>query len=111
MATRRTTWILGIFFAVFVLFMYGPMICMAVLSLQDTYGSQTFPARGLFSTHWYSELASDQLQSVRDAIGVSVRLSLVVALITAYLSLVARHGLPRSDSGARASCSTRSCSR
>ncbi len=87
MATRRTTWILGIFFGLFVLFMYGPMICMAVLSLQDTYGSQTFPARGLFSTHWYSELASDQLQSVRDAIGVSLRLSLLVALITAYLSL------------------------
>ena len=87
MATRRTTWILGILFGFFVLFMYGPMLCMAVLSLQDTYGSQTFPARGLFSTHWYSELRSDQLQSVRDAIGVSVRLSLVVALITAYLSL------------------------
>ena len=87
MATRRTTWVLGAFFVLFVLFMYGPMLCMAVLSLQDTYGSQTFPARGLFSTHWYSELASDQLQSVRDAIGVSVRLSLVVALITGFLSL------------------------
>ncbi len=87
MATRRTTWILGILFGIFVLFMYGPMLCMAVLSLQDNFGSQTFPARGLVDTHWYEELTSDRLQSVRDAIGVSVRLSIVVALITGYLSL------------------------
>lgn len=87
MVSRKTTWGLGIFFGLFMIFMYGPMLCMAVLSLQGPFGSQTFPARDLFSTHWYSEPTSDQLASVREATGVSFRLSLVVAVVVALLSL------------------------
>lgn len=88
MVSRKTRWILGIFFGLFVIFMYGPMLAMAVLSLQGPHGSQTFPAKELVSTHWYSELTSSQLEGVRTAIGVSVRLSLIVAAITAILSLM-----------------------
>ncbi len=87
MVSRRTKWLLGIFFGLFTLFLYGPMLAMAVLSLQGPFGSQTFPARGLVSGHWYSELFADSLQGVRDATGVSIRLSLIVAAITALLSM------------------------
>ena len=41
---NRSKPILVVFFILFVLFMYGPMITMGVLSFQDTTGSMTLPA-------------------------------------------------------------------
>lgn len=81
--------ILLIFFLLFIVFMYGPMLTMGVLSLQGTTGSMTLPAKELFSFHWYSELQSTSsvMVSVRDGISKSLWLSLVVAVITAVLSL------------------------
>jgi putative spermidine/putrescine transport system permease protein len=40
------------FFALFVLFLYGPMITIFVLSFQGPEGGLTFPMRGL-SLHWF----------------------------------------------------------
>ncbi len=40
-------WPLAIFFALFVLFMYGPMLVIVVLSFQGPEGGLTFPLRGL----------------------------------------------------------------
>jgi putative spermidine/putrescine transport system permease protein len=81
--------ILLIFFLIFIVFMYGPMVTMGVLSLQGTTGSMTLPAKELFSFHWYSELQSSSsvMVSVRQGIGKSLWLSLIVAGITAILSL------------------------
>lgn len=81
--------ILLIFFLIFIVFMYGPMVTMGVLSLQGTHGSMTLPAKELFSFHWYSELQSSSsvMVSVRQGIGKSLWLSLIVAGITAILSL------------------------
>ena len=81
--------ILLVYFLLFILFMYGPMITMGVLSLQGTHGSMTLPAKELFSFHWYSELnaTSSVMVAVRDGIGKSLWLSLIVAAITAALSL------------------------
>lgn len=81
--------ILLIFFLIFVVFMYGPMVTMGVLSLQGTTGSMTLPAKELFSFHWYTELQSSSsvMVSVREGIGKSLWLSLIVAGITAILSL------------------------
>ena len=84
----RSRPILLVYFVIFVLFMYGPMITMAVLSFQGTSGSMTLPAKELFSFHWFSELGADNstMASVRDGIGKSLWLSAIVAVITAELS-------------------------
>ena len=42
---NRSKPILFVFFALFIIFMYGPMLTMAVLSLQGTHGSMTLPAK------------------------------------------------------------------
>ncbi|MGI9117500.1 MAG: ABC transporter permease [Gaiellales bacterium] len=86
---NRSKPVLTVFFILFVIFMYGPMMTMAVLSLQDISGSMTLPAHGIFSGHWYSQLNadSDLMAGVRDGIKKSLWISLVVAAITAILSL------------------------
>ena len=42
-------------FALFVLFLYGPMITIFVLSFQGPEGGLTFPMRGV-SLHWFGKL-------------------------------------------------------
>jgi len=49
-------WPLAIFFALFVLFMYGPMFVIFILSFQGPEGGLTFPMRGV-SLHWFAKLA------------------------------------------------------
>ena len=56
---NRSKPILLAFFILFILFMYGPMLTMAVLSLQDLSGSMTLPAHGIVSGYWYSQLGAD----------------------------------------------------
>src|SRR5260370_38117844 len=46
---------LAIFFAAYVLFLYGPMITIFVLSFQGPQGGLTFPLNGL-SLHWFARL-------------------------------------------------------
>ena len=82
-------WPLAIVFALFVLFLYGPMITIFVLSFQGPEGGLTFPLRGL-SLHWFHKLA-DGLGTVD--IGAAFRRSLmlgaVVMLFTVVLSVLA----------------------
>lgn len=87
MHSRRFTYASGAFFALFALFLYGPMLCMLVLSFQGADGGVTFPAKGLVSTDWYRQLADPSLQPLRDAGRTSLGLSALVALITGALSL------------------------
>ena len=49
-------WLLAAFFAAFVLFLYGPMFAIFVLSFQGPEGGLTFPLRGV-SLHWFAKLA------------------------------------------------------
>jgi putative spermidine/putrescine transport system permease protein len=48
-------WALAAFFALFVLFLYGPMLAIFVLSFQGPEGGLTFPLRGV-SLHWFRQL-------------------------------------------------------
>jgi putative spermidine/putrescine transport system permease protein len=86
---NRSKPVLLTYFIIFIVFMYGPMATMAALSLQGVHGSMTLPAQEMVSGHWYSQLAasSDLMTSVRDGIKTSLWISLVVAAITAVLSL------------------------
>ncbi len=77
------------FFAAYVLFLYGPMLVIVILSFQGPEGGLTFPLRGL-STHWFVKL-SEGLGSVD--IGAALKRSLAVGLIvmafTVALSVLA----------------------
>ena len=47
---------LGVYFALFLFFLYIPMILMAILSFQGPTGQLTFPFRGPFSLDWWKTL-------------------------------------------------------
>ena len=47
---RKLQRALGVFFAGFLVLMYGPTIVMTLLSFQDSRGLTSFPASGIFST-------------------------------------------------------------
>ena len=48
-------YVLAAVFGLFVLFLYGPMITIIVLSFQGPTGGLTFPMHGV-STHWFGNL-------------------------------------------------------
>lgn len=82
-------WPLALVFAAFVLFMYGPMLTIFVLSFQGPEGGLTFPLRGL-SLHWFYKLA-EGLGTVD--IGAAFRRSLLLGAVvmgfTVALSVLA----------------------
>ena len=82
-------WLLAMFFAAYVLFLYGPMLVIVVLSFQGPEGGLTFPMRG-WSTHWFHKLA-DGLGSVDigSALWRSLGLGLTVMAFTVVFSVLA----------------------
>ena len=85
----RSFYILAGVFALFVLFLYGPILTIVLLSFQGPTGGLTFPMRGV-SLYWFVDLF--QQQAVGDIWGSfarSIRLGGVVMLITVVLSFLA----------------------
>ncbi|HTP84269.1 MAG TPA: ABC transporter permease [Alphaproteobacteria bacterium] len=82
-------YLLAAFFGLYVLFLYGPTVTIAVLSFQGPNGGLTFPMNG-WSFHWFANLFQRQL--VGD-FGGSVRRSLalgaMVMVTTVVVSLAA----------------------
>jgi putative spermidine/putrescine transport system permease protein len=91
MTDRRTAgfyWLAALF-ALFVLFLYGPMITIFVLSFQGPSGGLTFPMNG-FSFHWFARLWEGLgVVDIWAAFRRSLWLGLVVMLLTVTLSLLA----------------------
>jgi len=82
-------WPLALVFALFVLFMYGPMFVIFVLSFQGPEGGLTFPLRG-FSLHWFRQLAEGLgTVDIGSAFLRSLGLGAVVMLLTVVLSVLA----------------------
>jgi len=82
-------WPLAIVFALFVLFMYGPMFVIFVLSFQGPEGGLTFPLRGV-SLHWLHKLAEGLgTVDIGAAFLRSLMLGGVVMLFTVVLSVLA----------------------
>ena len=80
---------LAAFFGAFVLFLYGPMIAIFVLSFQGPTGGLTFPLNGV-SLHWFERLWSGGgIVDIRSAFLRSLQLGLVVMALTVVLSLLA----------------------
>lgn len=77
-------WPLALVFTLFVLFMYGPMAVIFVLSFQGPEGGLTFPLRGI-SLHWFRQLA-EGLGTVD--IGAAFRRSLGVGFVVMALTVL-----------------------
>ncbi len=84
---KKGFWPLAFVFALFVLFLYGPVITIFVLSFQGPEGGLTFPMRG-WSTHWYAELWEGLgVVDIGAALKRSLALGAVVMVLTVVLSL------------------------
>ena len=80
---------LSLFFALFVLFLYGPTIVIFILSFQGPTGGLTFPLNGV-SVHWFGKLwAGGGIVDIAGAFKRSLALGLVVMILTVVLSLLA----------------------
>lgn len=91
MTERRTRsfYLLAGFFGLFVLFLYGPMISVLVLSFQGPQGGLVFPMNG-FSTHWFERLwAGGGQVDISGAFKRSFGLALVVMILTVAISVLA----------------------
>ena len=62
---------LGAWFAAFLVFLYGPVLVMLVLSLQGQSGGSGFPAVGVPSGYWYNYLTGPNSSALRSATAVS----------------------------------------
>jgi putative spermidine/putrescine transport system permease protein len=79
-------WGLGVYFALFLFFLYIPMILMAILSFQGPTGQLTFPFRGPFSLDWWKTLWDPNLfNTISDDVSASGRQSLWLSLAAGAL--------------------------
>jgi len=82
-------WPLAAVFGLFVIFLYGPMVTIFVLSFQGPEGGLTFPMRGV-SLHWFRKLAEGLgTVDIGAAFLRSLMLGAVVMLCTVVLSVLA----------------------
>lgn len=82
-------YLLSLFFGLFILFLYGPTMTIAILSFQGPEGGLTFPMNG-YSVHWFKQLF--EKQAVGDfsaALVRSLMLGFCVMLSTVVISLLA----------------------
>jgi putative spermidine/putrescine transport system permease protein len=82
-------WIGAIFFAAFVLFLYGPLSAIFVLSFQGPNGGLTFPMNGV-SLRWFESLLEGQMVgNLQSSSRRSIVLGGIVMLATTVISLMA----------------------
>lgn len=82
-------YLLSVFFTIFILFLYGPTLTIAILSFQGPDGGLTFPMNGV-SLHWFGQLF--EKQAVGDfsaALLRSLMLGFAVMISTVVISLLA----------------------
>jgi putative spermidine/putrescine transport system permease protein len=89
-ATRpRSFYALAAVFTLFVIFLYGPMFAIFVLSFQGPEGGLTFPLRGV-SLHWFAKLWEGiGVVDIGAAFRRSLGLGATVMALTVGLSLLA----------------------
>ena len=86
-------WGLALYFVVFLIFIYSPMILMAILSFQGYYGGVTFPFKGPVGLNWWRSVFQDQVNGVfthapeiRAAGERSLWLSLAAGAVVAFMA-------------------------
>jgi putative spermidine/putrescine transport system permease protein len=86
-------WGLSIYFVIFLVFLYAPMILMAILSFQGYYGGVTFPFKGPVGLDWWRSIFQDQVNgqytqapAIRSAGEGSLELSLAAGAVVAFMA-------------------------
>ncbi len=99
---RRVDWAkwgLGVYFVIFLIFLYAPMALMGVLSFQGVFGGVTFPFRGPVSLDWWRSLfdasipgshAEDIRASGKQSLWLGLAAGAVVAVLAFTLSMAFR---------------------
>ncbi len=91
---------LGGFFGLFVLFLYGPMSAIYILSFQGPTGGLTFPMRG-WSLRWFEALFNqERTGDFAGAFTRSMILAALVLLLTVVISVLAGLAFRRRFTGA-----------
>jgi len=94
-------WGLGTYFVIFLVFLYAPMILMAILSFQGYYGGVTFPFRGPAGLIWWRSIFETQVGGVfthaadikaagQRSLWISLAAGAVVAVFSFTLSMAFR---------------------
>ena len=102
MSERRSKsfYLLAAFFSAYVLFLYGPMFAIFVLSFQGPEGGLTFPMNGV-SLHWfYKVFSGGGIVDIGASFKRSLALGLVVTVLTVVLSVGAGMAFRRTFIGA-----------
>ena len=85
----RSFYVLAAFFTAYVLFLYGPMFAIYILSFQGPDGGLTFPMNGVSLT-WFGKVFSGAgIVDIGAAFKRSLKLGLVVMVLTILLSVSA----------------------
>src|SRR5947209_5331847 len=86
-------WGLGSYFVLFLIFLYAPMILMAILSFQGYYGGVTFPFKGPVSLDWWRFIFQSQVGNqftnadlIRSSGEGSLWLSLAAGAVVAFFA-------------------------
>lgn len=80
---------LATFFGLFVIFLYGPIFAVILLSFQGPEGGLTFPMNGV-SLHWFGNLFEEQMVGdFKTSLSRSLALALMVTVLTVVLSFLA----------------------
>ena len=84
----RSFYFLAAFFALFLLFLYGPTLTIAVLSFQGPSGGLTFPMKGV-SLYWFRDLFEQQaVGDIWGSFSRSFVLGLMVMVTTVVVSVM-----------------------
>lgn len=88
----RSFYFLFAVFALYLAFLYGPMVCVFILSFQGPTGGMSFPMVG-FSTHWFEVLFAGSggqgVGDLHDSFVRSMRLAAIVAVLTTLIAVSA----------------------
>jgi len=94
-----TFYALATLFGAYLLFLYGPMLVMYVLSFQGPNGGVTFPMVGV-SLVWFADIVKPgQMANIPVSFGRSIALASVVSLLTASISITAALAFRRRFAG------------
>jgi putative spermidine/putrescine transport system permease protein len=95
-----TFYALASLFGLFLLFLYGPMLVMYLLSFQGPNGGVTFPMVG-YSLVWFADIVKPgQMANIPVSFGRSIALASVVSLLTVSISVAAGLAFRRRFPGA-----------
>jgi putative spermidine/putrescine transport system permease protein len=90
-----TFYALASLFGAYLLFLYGPMLVMYLLSFQGPNGGVTFPMVGV-STVWFEDITRPgQMANIPVAFERSIALASIVSLVTMVISVAAGLGFRR----------------